>query len=121
MDEPVIRDISDTARWVAVYRARESERPDAVFNDPFARELAGERGEEIARAIPFGDQNAWAFIARTYAFDRFVEQAVAGGADLVINLAAGLDARPYRMALPASLRWICSSYALFRSSCSRAW
>jgi len=106
VDEPLIRDISDTARWVAVYRARESERPDAVFTDPFARALAGARGEQIAHAIPFGDQNAWAFIARTYAFDRFVEQAVAGGADLVINLAAGLDARPYRMALPASLRWV---------------
>src|SRR5262245_14419570 len=28
VDEPLIRDISDTARWVAVYRARETERPD---------------------------------------------------------------------------------------------
>ena len=106
MDEPIIRDISDTTRWVAVYRARETERPDAVFTDPFARRLAGDRGEQIANAVPFGDQNAWAFIARTYVFDRLVEQAVAGGADLVINLAAGLDARPYRMALPASLRWV---------------
>ena len=54
-DEPLIRDISDTARWMAVYRARESERPDAVFTDPFARRLAGERGEQIANAMPFGD------------------------------------------------------------------
>jgi methyltransferase (TIGR00027 family) len=106
MDEPIIRDISDTARWVAVYRARESERADAVFHDPFARRLAGDRGEQIARAIPFGDQNEWAFTARTYLFDAFIEWGVAGGADLVVNLAAGLDARPYRMALPASLRWV---------------
>jgi O-methyltransferase involved in polyketide biosynthesis len=28
------------------------------------------------------------------------------GVDLVVNLAAGLDARPYRMALPASLLWV---------------
>src|SRR5207253_2638307 len=28
------------------------------------------------------------------------------GADLVLNLAAGLDARPYRLELPASLQWI---------------
>ena len=106
MEEPLIRDISDTARWVAVYRARETERPDAVFSDPFARALAGDRGEQIARAMPFSEQSAWAFIARTYVVDGLIERAVADGVDLVVNLAAGLDARPYRMALPASLRWI---------------
>src|SRR5216110_1672108 len=106
MDEPVIRDISDTARWVAVYRARESERPDAVFRDPYARALAGDRGEQIANALPLGQQNAWAWTARTYLFDRHVTQQIAAGADLVLNLAAGLDARPYRMDLPPSLRWI---------------
>jgi methyltransferase (TIGR00027 family) len=104
--EPLIRDISDTARWVAVYRARETERPDAAFRDPFARRLAGERGEQIARAMPMAEEAAWSFIARTYLFDRFVLRAVEAGADLVVNLAAGLDARPYRMALPPTLRWV---------------
>ena len=37
--ESGIRNISDTARWVAVYRARETERRDAVFRDAFARGL----------------------------------------------------------------------------------
>jgi len=106
MTDPLIRDISDTARWMAVYRARESERPDAVFRDPFARALAGDRGERIAAALPFGDENAWSFIARTYLFDRLVAKQVAQGCDLVLNLAAGLDTRPYRMDLPASLRWV---------------
>jgi len=106
MTDPLIRNVSDTARWVAVYRARESERPDAVFKDPYARALAGERGQEIAKAIPFADDTSWAFVARTYAFDRFVMRAVEGGVDQVVNLAAGLDARPYRMTLPASLRWV---------------
>ncbi len=46
------------------------------------------------------------FVARTYAFDRLIDQALAEGVDLVVNLAAGLDARPYRMALPPSLRWV---------------
>jgi methyltransferase (TIGR00027 family) len=105
-DEPLIRDVSDTARWVAVYRARETDRPDAVFTDPFARALAGERGEQIANTLPFGERNAWSFIARTHLFDRSVEKAVNDGFDLVVNLAAGLDARPYRMALPPSLRWV---------------
>ena len=104
--EPLIRDVSDTARWMAVYRARESARPDAVFRDPFAAALAGERGERIAAALSFGDENAWSFIARTYLFDRIVAKQVAQGCDLVLNLAAGLDTRPYRMALPASLRWV---------------
>jgi methyltransferase (TIGR00027 family) len=102
----LIHNISDTARWAAVYRARETERSDALFRDPFARRLAGERGEEIANAIAFSNQNTWSWIARTYLFDHFITQEIAGGCDLVINLAAGLDARPYRMNLPASLLWI---------------
>ena len=52
--ESIIRDIADTARWVAVFRAEESERADAVFRDPYARRLAGERGEQITSAIEFG-------------------------------------------------------------------
>jgi methyltransferase (TIGR00027 family) len=106
MTEPLIRDVSDTARWVAVYRARETERPDAVFRDPFARALAGERGETIAQALSAADEFAWSFVARTYLFDRFVTRLVRHGVDLVVNLAAGLDTRPYRMELPASLRWV---------------
>jgi methyltransferase (TIGR00027 family) len=105
-DEPLIRDVSDTARWMAVYRAREGEREDALFHDPFARALAGERGERIAAALKFGDDNAWSFAARTYLFDRFVTRLVEHGADMVVNLAAGLDTRPYRMTLPPSLRWV---------------
>lgn len=106
MNEPLIRDISDTARWVAAYRARETERSDALFRDPFARALGGDRGERIAKALAGGDDIAWAFTVRTYLFDRLVMRAVAGGVDLVLNLAAGLDTRPYRLALPSSLRWV---------------
>ena len=40
-----IANISDTARWMAYARALESERPDAIFHDPFSRRLAGEAGE----------------------------------------------------------------------------
>jgi methyltransferase (TIGR00027 family) len=104
--EPVIRDISDTARWMAVYRARESERDDAAFRDPFARALAGDWGVQNEAAMIEREPHAWPFIARTFLFDRFVTRLVEHGVDLVVNLAAGLDARPYRMALPASLRWV---------------
>jgi methyltransferase (TIGR00027 family) len=104
--EPLIRDITDTARWAAVYRARETERPDALFRDPLARRLAGERGEQIAAVMPFSNKNTWSWVARTYLFDQFISEQLRQGVDMVINLAAGLDARPYRMALPASLRWV---------------
>jgi methyltransferase (TIGR00027 family) len=104
--EPLIRNVSDTARWVAAYRAQETERPDAVFRDPFAGRLAGERGEKIARMMPLGGDNAWSIITRTYLIDNFIQAELQRGADLVVNLAAGLDSRPYRMQLPSSLRWV---------------
>jgi methyltransferase (TIGR00027 family) len=102
----LIRNISDTALLAAIYRARESERADPLFRDPFARRLAGERGEQIARSLAFSEKNAWAWFTRTYLFDQLINQRIAAGCDLVVNLAAGLDARPYRMALPASLKWV---------------
>lgn len=104
--EPTIRNISDTSLWVAVYRADESDRPDAVFRDPFARKLAGERGEKIVNAMVSGRKNSWSLVARTWLFDQFVMQHVKEGYDLVLNLASGLDTRPYRMDLPAGLVWI---------------
>jgi methyltransferase (TIGR00027 family) len=102
-----IEHVSDTARWVAVYRAMETERPDAHFHDPFARRLAGEQGEAIVAAMPRGRSMAWPMIVRTAVFDEIILDAVRnGGADLVLNLAAGLDARPWRLDLPESLRWV---------------
>jgi len=101
-----VRNISDTARWVAYFRARETERPDALFRDPYAERLAGERGFHIANTLPEGNKHEWAWVARTYLFDQFLLRAIHEGADLVVNLAAGLDARPYRMDLPATLQWV---------------
>jgi len=101
-----VRNVSDTARWVAYFRARETERPDGLFHDPLAARLAGERGFEIANTLPEGNKHEWAWVARTYLFDRFLDREIEQGADLVLNLAAGLDARPYRMQLPSTLRWV---------------
>jgi len=104
--ESRIRNISDTARWVAVYRARETQRKDAVFCDPFAQRLAGERGEQIAALMSFAEKNSWPFVARTWLIDQVISSQVKLGTEMIVNLAAGLDARPYRMNLPASLQWI---------------
>jgi methyltransferase (TIGR00027 family) len=107
MPDLTLRNISDTARWVAMYRADESDRPDALFKDPFARRLAGERGEQLAALLSTAAEGrSWPFVTRTVVIDRFIEDRVRQGADLVLNLAAGLDARPYRMELPPSLRWV---------------
>ena len=101
-----VSNVSDTARWVAVYRARESARPDALFNDPYAKALAGERGQAIAQLMPTQARSGWPMVARTKLIDDLVQAAVAQGCDCVINLAAGLDTRPYRLALPNSLQWV---------------
>ncbi len=103
--DPLIRNISDTALWVAHYRADENDRPDRVFTDPFARRLAGKRGEEIAGSMTF-IKGGWPMIARTWLIDKIVMEHVAQGFDMVVNLAAGLDTRPYRLELPPDLLWI---------------
>lgn len=105
-DANSIRNVSDTALWVAIYRAMESERSDAIFHDPYARRLRGARGEAIVREMPNGAATAWTMVVRTAVMDEIVARCVREGAKTVLNLAAGLDARPYRMDLPASLRWI---------------
>jgi methyltransferase (TIGR00027 family) len=101
-----IRNVSDTALWVAIYRAMESERSDAIFRDPYARRLGGERGEAIVRSMPNGEASAWPMVVRTAVMDEIVMRCVRAGATTVLNLAAGLDARPFRLDLPAQLRWI---------------
>jgi methyltransferase (TIGR00027 family) len=105
--DSALRNISDTALWVAVYRARESERQDRVFNDPYARRLAGERGEKISGEMMRSSMKyEWPFISRTVSFDAIVMDCVREGADMVINLAAGLDTRPYRLDLLTTLKWV---------------
>jgi methyltransferase (TIGR00027 family) len=48
----------------------------------------------------------WTVAVRTRIIDDYVAEAIAHGADTVINLGAGLDTRPYRLPLPAGLRWV---------------
>lgn len=91
---------------MAAFRAHETERADPLFRDPFARRLAGERGERIAEGLQFRRGREWALPIRTFLFDAFITEALAEGVDLIVNLAAGLDARPYRMDLPPALRWV---------------
>jgi len=102
-----IQNISDTAHWMAYARAMESERPDAIFRDPLSRRLAGEAGEAIARAIGDAEMIARGIAVRTAIMDELILQTVKREkVDLILNLAAGLDARPWRLALPSTLSWM---------------
>jgi methyltransferase (TIGR00027 family) len=101
-----VEHVSDTAFWVAHYRARESARPDALFQDPLAGRLAGARGEAIAHAIPAGAITGWIVSIRTVIIDDFLRHAVSQGIDLVVNLGAGLDTRPYRLDFLDKVTWV---------------
>jgi methyltransferase (TIGR00027 family) len=106
MSASPVSNVSDTARWVAAYRATESARPDALFHDPYAHILAGERGRAIAALVPRQARSGWPMVTRTKLIDDLVQEAIAAGCECVLNLAAGLDTRPYRLHLPASLFWV---------------
>jgi methyltransferase (TIGR00027 family) len=104
--ETRVEDVSDTALWVANYRARETDRPDALFKDPLAAKLSGERGKKIADLLGYPGIMTWVMAIRTVAIDRLILKSIEMGVDTVINLGAGLDTRPYRMNLPKNLNWI---------------
>jgi len=101
-----ISHVSDTARWTALYRATETARPDALFSDPLAGRLAGEQGRAIVARSPRTNRNGWWLVARTKIIDDVIARSIADGCDRVLNLAAGLDTRPYRLNLPSDFAWV---------------
>jgi methyltransferase (TIGR00027 family) len=106
MQDTPINHVTDTALWVATFRANESKRADALFQDPLAEKLVGARGPEIAQGMRTSKYVEWSVVLRTVMIDDFILTAIAEGVDTVLNLGAGLDTRPYRMSLPPELRWI---------------
>lgn len=106
MAEHTISHVSDTARWTALHRATESARPDALFRDPLAERLAGEQGRAIVANVPWTNRSGWWLVARTKIIDDAIAVSLANGCDRILNLAAGLDTRPYRLDLPSELTWI---------------
>lgn len=106
MPTSTIHHVSDTAFLVAYCRALESARPDALFHDPLAERLAGEKGKAITAAFPFAPMVRWNVAIRTVIIDDFITSAIARGVDTVLSLGAGLDTRPYRLDLPSKLSWI---------------
>jgi methyltransferase (TIGR00027 family) len=106
MAPPFFRDVSDTAFMVAAFRAIETNRRDALFRDPLAARLAGEHCRAIAAMPGSFKFGRWVVSVRTVIIDKLILSSLTKGVDTVLNLGAGLDTRPYRMALSPYLRWI---------------
>lgn len=108
MDHPLIQDVSDTALLVAAQRAIETDRRDALFRDPLAKKLAGDRGAAMIAEMPRWARafSQWTVAIRTALIDDLILASLARGVDTVLNLGAGLDTRPYRMLLPETLHWV---------------
>ncbi len=91
-------DVGFTSKVMAASRAIETERVDALFTDPFARQLAGE--ETIQAALPLLDedeQQGRPFApVRTRFFDDFLTQTAHNSRQVVL-LGAGMDTRAFRM------------------------
>lgn len=97
-----------TALIIAQARAVESQRPDRLFDDPFAEEFVAAAGpafsttsEEIASRLTFqGDYVA----LRTRFFDDCLLDACQAGCRQVVLLGAGLDTRAFRLSWPEGVR-----------------
>lgn len=113
----ITESVGSTALGVAAARAAETERENPLIQDPFARaflEAAGEgmwslvANPEMSAKLSELDPQLWAhrqvmvdFMAvRTAFFDEFFLDAAKSGVRQVVILAAGLDARAWRLPWP---------------------
>jgi methyltransferase (TIGR00027 family) len=97
--------VAITALLVAAMRAEESKRTDKLFDDPFAHALAGDAGyAALRRHREAGGLSAPIIEVRTRWFDEALIGATTAGIRQVAILAAGMDARAYRLAWPAGTR-----------------
>jgi methyltransferase (TIGR00027 family) len=104
--------VAQTSRWMAAARARESGRPRCLFDDPLAAALAGPEGfawlNRMERAQPsvlsWGGPALYV-VVRTRFFDDFLLRASWDAeARQVVLLAAGMDARAFRLGWPPGMR-----------------
>ena len=93
--------VANTGLLVAAIRAVESTRDDRLFTDPFAAKLAGDTGRALLAAAmaEAGERSTTQIVVRTRFWDEALLRA-ARRANQVVILAAGMDARAYRLAWP---------------------
>lgn len=91
--------VASTALLVAAVRAEESIRPDRLFTDPFAGKLAGDEGRRLlaVAVAATGEQPTLPIVIRTRYWD---EALLRADTTQVVILAAGMDARAYRLPWP---------------------
>ncbi len=92
-----------TSKVTAAGRAVESGRPDRLFDDPLAAALAGPDGFRWMAEwrLPGMPAENPTIGPRTRFFDDLVAGALDGGLDQVVLVAAGMDTRAFRLALPS--------------------
>lgn len=106
--EQQLSGVGATSVGVAMVRARESERPDRLFNDPLASAFVAAAPDLFpeARTPVTGEQKSVgaAFgmhaIIRTRFYDEYLLAACESGVRQVVLMAAGLDARAFRLPWP---------------------
>ncbi|GBF78989.1 SAM-dependent methyltransferase [Aphanothece sacrum] len=95
--------VSLTSLFMAAGRAIENEREDRLFEDPFARQLAGEETFELLKRdkdiVTNTKKNSHYIPVRTRFFDDFIINSVSQCHQIVI-LGAGMDTRAFRLNLP---------------------
>lgn len=103
--------VGRTARWVAAQRAAETKRPERLFDDPLAEALAGEDGfamaaaaREMRPALPKDAPDPYIPIRTAFLDDALMRAVTEVGLRQVVILAAGLDARAFRLPWPAGTR-----------------
>ena len=90
--------VAATGLLVAAMRAEESARDDALFSDPFAERLAGDEGRRLlAESGAETAQPSAPIVVRTRLFDEALMRVHVDGVAQVVILAAGMDARSYRL------------------------
>lgn len=111
--------VGTTAVMVAAARAVETEQPDPLIRDPYAKLLVTNSGAgvlweamldpDIAARVEALDEESAAHLhhmrgyqaVRTHFFDTYFANAVAAGIRQIVILASGLDSRAYRLDWPA--------------------
>jgi methyltransferase (TIGR00027 family) len=104
----VMDNLGMTSRLVAAARERESLRADRLFNDPFAGAMAGDEGramlamaESMPRQVGTSKPTENPYLSiRTRFLDDVVQSAIQSGIRQFAILAAGMDARAFRLAWP---------------------
>jgi methyltransferase (TIGR00027 family) len=102
--------VSRTAIGVAWLRAKEHARLDRLFEDPYAGAFVRRARDTLARETgssrggALGELFGLHVVLRTRFYDDYLLAAAEAGCRQVVILAAGLDARAFRLAWPAHTR-----------------